>query len=96
MNIGSVTVNVGDLGDGACIQVPITMVDPLPNRDLRDLNFNVELSGDTDIIAGGVATMMIVANGFDGSLHPGIADPGQDLENLNPPGSPGATCPQVF
>lgn len=96
LSIGNVTVPPADVNAASCIQVPIFINDPMDGRDLRDLTFTVEISGDTGIIDGGVATNMIVANSFDGTAQTGISNPGTDLDNVNPPGNPSPTCSMIF
>ncbi|MBD8526383.1 hypothetical protein [Pseudomarimonas arenosa] len=99
LKIGSVTVPPSELASGGCIQVPILINDPdVANRDLRDLTFTVEVSDPSNVISGGIATNMVVANGFApvgaGTGVAGLRNPGVDLANASGVSSP--TCSAVF
>lgn len=95
LRIGSVTIDPAAMGSASCVQVPIWIRDPDMNRDLRDLTFTVELSGDTGVIAGGITANMLVANAFGaGANFTGITNPATDLTNVN--GQPTPSCALIF
>ncbi len=83
LSIGSLTVDPADVSSASCIQVPIFINDPDMNRDLLDLTFTVEITGDTGIITGGIAADMLVGNAFTNGSLAGIQNPGVNLSNNN-------------
>ncbi len=96
---GQVKIVVGDLNladtghpQAFCAQIPVYLLDE--ERDGRayiSINFTIGISGDTEIVQGGVAANMVVAGGFT-ALDGGIRNPGQDLNNQgNTPTTPSCT-----
>ncbi len=99
LKIGSVTVAPSSLTSGGCIQVPVIINDPSANnRDLRDITVSLEISDPSNVISGGIATNMIVANGFSptgaGTGTVGLTSPGTNLANSNGTSTP--NCSAVF
>lgn len=95
LRIGDLTVATTALTSTACLQVPIFLRDPDAPRSLRDLTLTLQIAGDTGIIAGGVATEMLVVNAFTGGSLVGIANPGVNLTN-NSSGTGAPSCSLVF
>ncbi len=97
LKVGSVTIDPADMTSASCVQVPIFINDGFQNnRDLRDITFTVQISGDTGIISGGIATDMLVANSFvaTGGGLTGLTNPGTDLANVS--GSASPSCALIF
>ena len=95
LNIGSLTVDPADVTANSCLQVPIFINDPQGARDLLQVTFTVEITGDTGIITGGIAAEMLVVNGFTAGSLTGITNPGTVLSNNNS-GTGAPACPLVF
>lgn len=83
LKIGSLTVDPSAVSSASCIQVPIFINDPDLNRDMLDLTFTVEITGDTGIITGGIAADMLVGNAFTNGSLAGIQNLGVNLSNNN-------------
>ncbi len=97
LKVGSLTVDPASATVASCVQIPILINDPMSGRDLRDMTFTVEFSGDTGIIDGGIAVNMVVANAFSGAPQTGLSNPGTDLDNINPAPGPGSpSCSAIF
>lgn len=97
LKIGSVNIDPADMSSASCVQVPIFINDGFQNnRDLRDINFTVEITGDTGIINGGVSADMLVTNAFvaSGGGLTGLTNPGTDLVDVN--GNPSPSCALIF
>lgn len=99
LKIGSVTVAPSSLTSGGCIQVPVIINDPSTNnRDLRDITVTLEISDPSNVISGGIAANMVVANGFSptgaGTGTVGLTSPGTNLANSNGTATP--NCSAVF
>jgi hypothetical protein len=94
--IEDLTVDPGALVAASCLQIPLLINDNLTGgRELKDLTFTVEISGDTGIISGGITADMLVANAFGaGATFTGITNPGSDLMNVN--STPTPACTSIF
>ena len=91
LRVADVEVEVADVVEGACIQVPIKIKDKeMIGRELKNLTISFDISGDTSIIAGGISADMLITNAFTTGPMTGIRNPGQDLSNFN--GSATPTC----
>ena len=102
-----VNLEIGDLtlspslfsGSNAIVQVPVFIEDmeslTRENNGVRSITFTLEITGDTNIIVGGVTANVTVANAYIGTaftaFEPGIRSPGVDLTNASGSPSPDAT-----
>jgi len=108
-----VNLEIGDLtlspalfsGSNAVIQVPVFIEDmetlTRDNNGVRSITFTLEITGDTNIIVGGVTADVTVANAYIGTVlsafEPGIRSPAIDLENSSGvPATPDATGLSIF
>jgi hypothetical protein len=102
-----VNLEIGDLtlspalfsGGNAIVQVPVFIEDmeslTRENNGVRSITFTLEITGDTNVIVGGVTANVTVANSYIGTLQaafePGIRTPGVDLENASGASTPDAS-----
>ncbi|MDJ0839489.1 MAG: IPTL-CTERM sorting domain-containing protein [Acidobacteriota bacterium] len=102
LTVGDITLSPSLFDSGtAIVQVPIYMEDKVAatraNNGVRSIAYTIEVSGDTNIIEGGSAANMLVANAYIGTAatgnEQGIRDPGVDLSNVTP-SSPGPSPTQ--
>ena len=92
LHIGSLVVSIDDMDEGACLQIPIRIVNP-PDGNITSLlllSFTVELAGDLSIVDGGAFADMVVARAFTAGDLAGIRNPALDLENID--GTPTPSC----
>lgn len=90
LRLGAVSLGPEGFESASCVQIPVFLLDSEAGRDLRSLRFTIDLSGDVDIIQGGIAAPVLVANGFSDELPTGLTVPGTDLVNIN--GAPTPSC----
>ncbi len=95
LRIGSLVVSPDDITSESCLQIPILGRDRSTSRELFDLTFTVEITGDTGILVGGVSANMLVGNAFASGDRTGLANPGVNLTN-NSSGTSVPSCPLVF
>lgn len=80
--LDDMVVDSENFTQSGCLQVPIYIVDPAQNRDLVLLSFTLDITGNTEIIAGGVTGDMLVVNSFFNVGDPsGITNPPTPLVN---------------
>jgi hypothetical protein len=96
LKIGSLDLPSESFAASACAQIPILLNDPAyANRDIRDLTLTLEIADPQNIIVGGVATNLLVANSFTptgaGTGTTGLTNPGSNLANSNGLSTPNCT-----
>ncbi len=96
LKIGDLLIDPLDMMQGSCVQIPIIIEErSIANRDLQQLVFTLELTGDTGVIVGGAVADVLVTNAFGSGPAVGITSPGTDLDNqFNTDPTP--TCGLIF